>query len=418
MSKQILWNQKFWIVASLMSISLLAVAQKPSALQPTANGDLFASQLIAAPISNKDSVVEREPVSLSWGLDSVQELSASQAPHVSESREYWLEAASVDFRDGISITTTQPGALVRISPLPGDGLEPAPAIDPIDLVLVNEAGRVFSGGSGMDLLVSPERLEAAGQSPFSSGTSAFRIGAETGEGALLLYGDNMDHGKGGSYLIHVREQNSDWALRLRTGADSYFPNQWLTVYVQMVSAKGTLPPAAVHGIVVSPSGRRFPLRFHGEMGRLRLGEFKDEGPGLWRVEVSAKVEADGLQINRGAQTAFAYALPTARVTGALQLSQDKSGIRANLGLEVASSGRYELRGVLYGSDPSGIMKPMAMAHSADWLPAGKASLTLTFDGSLSEASTLAAPYEIRDLRLIHQDRFALLHRQTTALRFE
>ena len=112
------------------------------------------------------------------------------------------------------------------------------------------------------------------------------------------------------------------------------------------------------------------------------------------------------------------AAPTARLTGAVQTEVDSRALRADLGVQVGTPGRYEVRAVLMGTNREGQLEAVAVGHSANWLEAGNGNLSLSFDAALLKERGLTAPYEINDLRLIHQDRMSLLHRQAQALRFQ
>ncbi len=90
-------------------------------------------------------------------------------------------------------------------------------------------------------------------------------------------------------------------------------------------------------------------------------------------------------------------------------------MRVALGVEVAAPGRYDVRGVVYGRDATGQARPLALAQSAAWLDAGRGELALDVDAGLIAKSGLAAPFELRDVRLMDQGRMGLLQRQEVAL---
>ena len=88
-----------------------------------------------------------------------------------------------------------------------------------------------------------------------------------------------------------------------------------------------------------------------------------------------------------------------------------------LPVEAASSGRFEVRGVLYGTAGDGSLLPFAIAHAARWLDPGQADITLKFGADVMP-SGLSAPYELRDLSLNDQARMGQLETRARAVRFE
>ena len=86
------------------------------------------------------------------------------------------------------------------------------------------------------------------------------------------------------------------------------------------------------------------------------------------------------------------------------------------GVQAASASRYQLAATLFGTNKQGALVPAAVAHSAAWLDSGEASINLRFDAASLKESGLAAPYELRDLRLTNQADMSLLERRERAAR--
>ncbi|HOV58915.1 MAG TPA: DUF4785 family protein, partial [Rhodanobacteraceae bacterium] len=118
-----------------------------------------------------------------------------------------------------------------------------------------------------------------------------------------------------------------------------------------------------------------------------------------------------------AKTAFAVAQPTARFDGALQ-REDGAALALRIGVEVAAASRYQVSGVVYGSAADGSLQPLAMAQSAAWLEPGQASVRLQVDDASLRAGGLAAPFELRDLRLTNQADLSLIERRALGARLE
>lgn len=398
------------VLAAVGLLAAAATAQSVSFL-PATDGDLSATTL-AAPLGHKAAVVPRDAVAVSFALEADKTLDLVDHPFVATSKEYWIDVSAADLAAGVSVFTHGPGALVRINPAPGETI--ATTLDPRTFVLVDPAKRLRGDGTGMELIATAEQLKAAG-TPFAEGTVAFRLRADLGAGTFALKAADLGAGR---YVMHVLDHASPLALTVSTERSSYLHGQTLVVRVGLAGAKGGTP----EGFVASPAGRSWPLTFErGRDGafeaRLVLDAAERPAPGLWEAHVALQGQADGLALRRYGKVAFAVAMPSARLDGSAALT-DGGASSVRLGLEMAAAGRYEVRGMLFGSDAQGQLLPIAVGHSAAWLEAGHASLELGFDQTLIEASGLGAPFEVRDLRLVDQGTMGLLHRQGRGLRIE
>ncbi len=393
------------LLAAALAVSASARNVEVLAAGP---GDLAAADLVAAP-GAKALELPREPVALSWALPADKVIDSAE-PFTARSREYFVEVSAAELERGVAVLADAPGALVRLNPAPGEkALSP---IDPHALVLTDPAGKAFAAGTGMELVATADQLKAAG-APFVEGTAAFRIAAGLGAGTFELEASGLG---GGRYVMHVLDAGSDVTLGLRTGASDYLHGQQLVVETELAGAK----LAAVDGFVTSPAGRTWPVAFRAAgkgayRAALELDALEAPAPGLWEVHVRGHGETAAGPVLRSARTAFNVAVPTARFDGAAALAAGDP-LNLRLGVETANPGRYEVRGVLYGTADGGEREPIAAAHSAAYLAAGHGTLELAFDQALVDASGLRAPFEIRDLRLIDQGAMGLLHRQERGLR--
>ena len=403
-------------LALFLLIALVAPAiGNAQQLLPGGASDLSPDTLTAAP-RLKGVEVPREAVSLSWPLAEGTALEQS-APFVSRSREYFVDATAAELVRGVPVFTTAPGALVRVHPAGRTGIDEELAILPEALELIDARGTSWIDGGGMDLMVGPDQLKAAG-APFAESTSAFRIREDLGAGAFTLRAAGLATGSD-RYAVHVFDRGSPVSLSLTTGASDYLHGQTLTVEARLADGSHDLPVRRIDGFVTSPGGRAWPLTFRaaGSSNRYRASLTLDArevpAPGLWQVHVSADGHTGGQAVLRAGRTAFACAVASARFTGAVEVGADGLGFR--LGVDAASAGRYEARGVLYATAKGGTLRPTAVAHAAAWLEAGSGSLELAFDPQLLAGGELSAPFELRDLRLVDQVSMGLLHRQERAL---
>jgi hypothetical protein len=399
------------VLLATVLLTTVASAQNRIALAPLAGGDLAASEL-QAPLGLKAAVLPTEPASMSWGLDPQKALDLNPAPFVARSREYFLDLSAAELRHGIDLPTDGAGALVRLNPAPGSkGSAP---IDPLRVSIITADKRTFAQGTGFDQMASANQLKAAG-SPFVEGTTAFRLNSEVGAGTHRLRVEGLHDG--GRYVVHVFDQNSPVELVLSTNRGTYLSGQNLVVKARLA---GGLPAHKVEGFVTSPAGRAWPLTFEPAgkglfRATLLLDGLETPTPGLWEAHVSATGGKGRAQTLRQSRTAFDVAVASARLNGEVALVSGIEALAIRLGVESAALGRYEIRGVLFGTTGDGQMLPAAVAHSADTLHSGHGSLVLSFDTAAAQAAGLGAPYEVRDLRLMDQGTMGLLHQQRVGL---
>jgi hypothetical protein len=252
--------------------------------------------------------------------------------------------------------------------------------------------------------------------PFAPGTSAFRLRASLGAGQFKLRADNL--GDSERFLVNVVEPDSPVSLTMQAGAAAYLHGQQLSLTSSLRSSDGSAAALSrLEGYVMSPAGRRFPLTFkNGAGGRmtaqLALDADEELAPGLWEVHAHAHGKAKQGDVMRSLRLAFPVAMPTAKLDRKLALAEHAGGIQVNFGVEAAQAGRYEVRGVLYGT-VQGALKPVGVAHAAQWLEPGSGTIALTFAPELRAAAT--GPYEIRELFLLDQGRMGVLQRQQRAV---
>ncbi len=410
---------------SLLTLALVAVgAQAETArLLPVADGDLVAPSLGAV---SKAGVavapglpgVSREAVTFTFPVGADTALAAAPAPYETRSREYFVEVSAAELRAGATIYTTAPNALVRINPAASEQLRGGAAelaVDPSSLVIRTAAGDQLRAADATRQLVDAEQMKATGV-PFAAGTTAFRLSPSVGIGALTVAAPDLR--SDATYAIHVFDVESDAVLSLRAAAMDFFHGQDLRIHAHFEDAAGRFATDQAQGFVTSPSGDAWPVRWtageHGLMSAsLPLDAVQGAGQGLWELHMAAAGERDGLTVMRNATTAFAVHVPTAALNGDVRVLRQQ-GLAIELGVSVAEAGRYEVRGMIFGTDASGALVPFAAAHSANWLNED-GHLTLGVEADLLRQAGVHAPFEVRDLRLMDQGRMGVLHRQARGL---
>lgn len=408
-------NVSTFSAAAALAAAVLVVpaSAQQATLLPLADGDFAAGELLA-PLGLKATSVPTEAVAMSWALPAHKAIDLTPQPFVATSKEYWVDVTAQELKAGVPLFAQAPGALVRLNPAAGE--KALAAIDPSALTIIDPAKRAFTDGQAMELVATAAQLKAAG-SPFVEGTVAFRLRSDLGAGSFTLKAADLSQGR---YVMHVLDQHSPVSLSLKTQRSDYLHGDPLIVETALQGDGLKLATTAVEGFVVSPAGRSWPLQLSpvagGHQASLPLDALEAPAPGLWEAHVAVQGKADGQPLRRYSKVAFNVAVPSASLNGrAERVASENGALAIRLGVDTAAAGRYEVRGVLFGSNADGAMLPLAVGHSADWLQAGAQGLVLSFDAELVKASGLDAPFEVRDLRLVDQGTLGTLHRQARGL---
>ncbi len=390
--------------ALLMALTLAStgLVAQPLSLQPAQAGDLVATSTIAAPrsVQANDS---RDAVEYFQALEPGSVLDNQHRP-AGESRDYWQRLDGSRLRDGYALALTAPGAVVMVSP----GTRAA-ALQR-EQIRILHGDQVLTADQATDTLVNADDLRATGMSPIE-GSVGFRLrdGLENDATLRIAEAD-------GEYVLHVFEPRSAYALSLGLATDIIHAGG--TIDAQLAVSGGARIDTAT-ALLVAPDGSHHDLAVsttrQGASIRVRAPAAISAQPGLWEVRGSVAAGHRDLAFQRDIRLAFAVAAPTARLDGQVA-SHNRRGDGAlvlDFGVEVASAGRYELRGVLYGHDERGRSVPVGMAHFANWLAQGAGKLELAFP--LEAMAKVSPPYALRDLRLGDQSAVAVIERRGQAL---
>ncbi len=404
-------NNTLKLLPSALALALVAFGANAAdriALLPAVQSDLVVTRL-AVEKSAVAADVERAPVDFAWAIDSNEKLAAS-TPFAAQSREFWTTLDQGELAKGYRFTTTAPGALVRISPAGGE--KAAVAVSGLSLRI---NGHDVGASSAIIASADAAQLKAAGAA-FSDGTLAFRLAHDLGAGEVEVIAKQAK----GRYLVQVFEPDSSLALNLQASTDHALAGGDLTLTATLANGDAQLTAKSLGGVVTSPDGKSYNVRFkRGSDGQYRakvaLPENAGNGMELWEAHTFAVGKVGGALVPRDAKTSFAVSRPTAKLGSQAQVDTT-AGVKVSLPVEAASSGRFEVRGVLYGTAKDGSLKPFAVGHAARWMEAGKADITLKFGSNLVPAG-IAAPFELRDVSLNDQSRLGQLETRSRALRF-
>ncbi|MCX7557023.1 DUF4785 family protein [Xanthomonadaceae bacterium JHOS43] len=406
-------NLIFVALSGILFSPALLAAESLTQLLPAGDGDLVATR-VTMEKSALPADIERAPVDFAWALDPSQPLSR-EAPYVADSREFWTTLDARQLQKGYRFQTTAPGALVRLSP--SDGSKRANLqLSDLDLRV---DGKRLDPSRDIRVAVDAAQMKAAGVD-FGEGTLVFRLAPDVGKGQMELAAKSAR----GDYLLHVYEPESPVSLKLGADRDRALAGDTITLKATWDDNARGSRPSSIGGVLTSPKGHSIPVEFDRSMtgdyvAKVKLPADAGTGMALWEMHTFAVASDKSGAIPRDAKTSLSVSLPTARLSGGAEPVMSKSGnVKVTLPLEVGAAGRYELRGVLYGTAKDGSLQPFAIAHSARWLEPGKGEgITLDF-GDLASKSGLAAPYELRDLSLNDQARLGLLETRARALRIE
>ena len=391
---------------TLIAIALLAAPLCNAAtLLPAGAHDQVPARLQAAPQAKAlAAALDRKPVSVSHALDSAVALDAAPKPFVAQSREFWTDVSETELRAGVHITTTAPGALIRLSPQGGTSA----ALDPAG-VLLRVNGRA-ANANALGTVADAKALRSAGMA-VTDGTVALRLAAASGSGEMEIAAPHAQ----GRYLVHVFEPASAHVLSLTADRDTVLAGATIAFRAELA---GGAALRLASGLVSAPDGYSADLQFTRNADGSFSATFTpdaahSEGPQLWEAHAFTAAQSGTLSVLRDAKTAFAVSMPSARFGGDAAITRSAGALRVAFGIVAAgSAGRYQVNAVLYGTGADGTLHPAALAQSAAWLGNG-GTISLGFDAATFGG--LHAPFELHDLRLIDQATMSVIERRERGL---
>ncbi len=409
---------------SIVFLTAMALATAGSAATQTtlvrpAAGDLVPARLVS--VASLPQLVEpsRDPVQFSWAIPADRQIDLAPAPHTERSRGYTLRVTAGDLQRGVSIDTVTPGAVVRINPVRTASTDDLVVLDPSRLEIRRAGERPTAGA--IQTLATAEQLAQA-DVPFPEGSSAFRIDPSLGAGRFTLRAPDLKVPGEAPYVVAVVEPKSPVVLAITAAISAVQPESPFRVSIRMADGEAVLEDTRATAMLVAPDGSTRPVSLSpasdGLSATITIHRADSTAQGMWELHVSATSSVGDLTARRDGKTAFAVSLPTARFDGRARVDAADtahSGLRIILGVEAAASGRYEARGILYGTGQDGTLRPMAVGQSAAWLEPGNGQLELSFDPKIFASSPLHEPFEIRDLQLLDQGRMGVLQRQARGL---
>lgn len=406
------------ILAAAIALTLAGFAHAGEfELAPPSAQDTIPARL-SSQAAKAATTLESEPVQFAWRLDSAATLQPVAQPHLASSKEYWDRRNADELAAGVAIPTTSPGAIVRLSPV-GDGS--AKALEARQVIL-RKGGETYANGAGMQALADSQSLEK-GSAPFPAGSTVFRIDPALGAGRFELQVPMAS----GDAVVHVYEPDSPVHLDLKASRVGYQAGSEIRIDARLVDAGQARGIDEISGLITSPGGQVREISFvadkaGGYRASLPADFAAESGIGaLFEVQAFASATSAQGQLLRDARTAFSYSVPSARFTGAVRtvpVRMRDPVVYLEFDVEVAAASRYQIGGVLYGTDQSGAKVPVAMAQRAERLEPGVHGMTLLFGPDVLDGAKAGAPWEIRDLQLVNQADMGLQEQRIQALAFD
>ena len=384
-------------LASIGQLHATSLAHTP--LKPT------SEMLVKVPVPEYH--IEKQTIHFSQAIANTAKLTPDNHQYTSISDEFWFEVSGKQLNQGIDLNISQPEALIRLSAkkVTGEWLPDDHAIDPEYLQLIKDQHSIKKAFSSK---VTREQLAEANIFPNSS---AVKISKDVGICKFKLrVSKALDNNQ--KYLINVKEKGSPYQQTLTMAQQSFLPGQEISFNVTQNKHEQSVVKTRHKAFIKTTSGFKQPVSFTNKKDQLQI-KLPSALPEIKRGELyELHIETMGIDagatIKRNGKIAFAVAIPTARMTKDISANKQQ----ATIGLEVASEGRYEVSGIIYGQDKNNNFKPLMHSASAYYLEAGPHQVALKFDPEVFKDSLLTAPYELRSVRLTDQSRLSVLQRHT------
>ena len=315
------------------------------------------------------------------------------------SSSYLMEVTGAQLNKGVALNTTQSNVSLLISRKSG--------ASQLDTGLLQLRHANAPSVSLVDTRVTAEQL---------SQVDMFRdtVGLNTAKGAAfgaVMLTTEQSLGADDKYIVQVKEKNSPYNLSVSIPTQSYTANDKVIARGAMLKGSDALNIDKATAQLVAPNGQvsEVSVKVNGDELVFSASEQADIiSPinGLYELRVQSVASDNDLRIPRHAKVAFALSRDTAKLAGASIVEKD--GLSANVRLVAKEAGRYEVRGVLYGTDARGQLVPVMETHAAQSTNAGSDSIKLPFDASILAQANVKAPYELRDVRLYDQKQLGLV----------
>ena len=326
------------------------------------------------------------------------------------SNEYWFEVSGSDLKTGVSVDLSDPGALIRFSPV--GSVRAALDISKLAFFRNNQKlpFAIESMASGSEM---PEET-------LLGDSNIIQLSEVAGSGRLTLKSAQTLYAKD-RYLVYVKEVNSSKKLRMSAPRLHMLAGETFAFKAAVTDElfgedEAELEGVTYHSYLMSPTGKIIYTTMKMGVEDSWIVELPSKltsvAPGeLYELYIEAsRAEQNGM-LRRKGKLAAAIARPTASLENLRPVFTITRGVAATITLNVVHEGRYEARGTIYGTDDAGKLRSVMRSHSAYWLKPGLQDIDLMFDTDALLNSGLKAPYKLMSFQLLDQSQLAVLYSQ-------
>ena len=348
----------------------------------------------------------RETVSFITPLSGQYHAVSPTSEHTSVSDEYWRRVSGRELNQGIALSVSQSGSLIRLAPRVDNSsgvAVQADSITPADVQLELPGSKLQSRG----LIRSTVDSQALATAGLADNSSALLMSRTAPPG---LYRLKVKSGlrPDAQYLVNVKEKGSPYTLNLTTPTAVAVGSE-LNFSLTLNKASKPLNPTA---FIRHADGSETRLAVSSAKGiwQARRAEQSDEvAPGLSELHIQVESQVDGKPVIRSVKSAFKSYVNSARLGATVATTWYKELPKAvNFPLEVADEGRYQLGAILTGIGANGLEHQILKTEVAAWVTPDTPALALPLDPELLLSSGLKPPYRLRAIELKDQGQMARL----------
>ncbi|TPH15649.1 DUF4785 domain-containing protein [Litorilituus lipolyticus] len=392
------------LLSSSLHANSLAIGLKDNGFKQAKLSEIAVEDYDLVNVDLMSSSIERQSVHFSQAISSANKVAFKNQGYTDISDEYWFEVTGRELMAGVAVAISQPGALIRLS---GKSVKndmrnmQQHAIEP-EFVSLLKAGVTLK--SAFSQKVTAEQFATANIFPNSS---ALQLNKTLGAGKFTLKVEQLLE-EDQRYMVNVKEKNAEHKLHLTIDKQSYRAGQDILFNSKLLSRQGhallgtqkvsvKLPNGEVNALEVVKLDNQFKITLPQHVNDQNTGQ-------LYELLIVTEAQSQGVTVKRNGKVAFAVNRPTARLEGKVDHKADSVAFNVN----VASEGRYEISGIVYGTNQQGDAVPFMLSRSAYYLPVGIHQRKLAFDQTIIDNSGLQAPYTVKSVQLMDQSRLALL----------
>jgi len=410
---KILWLLNAVLVSFSMSSTVLAKTPFDATSKNNAEPELLRPFLHER-VANSWQNTTKQRIAVSLPIHDYMQVFEDAPKAEFESREYWFKVSGYELQKGVTLKTTAPGAVIRVSG--ADGMGKAQVLSP-DSLFVSENSKTEKTVRMASAKV--QQSQGVDDPILSEGTLAFKLDKSSAIGSLKLRGDVSMNARA-DYLVHVFEPESQIVYKAGVQSPTILSGSSLSASGVLQNANAMVAGSHATATLIAPDGRRMALNTFHSKGANKIEESiaypVAQVPGLWEIEWRVLAHVDGLEVERHMRTAFAYGINSAQMNGQMRV-QNKSRdaiVRIQVPVQVSQAGRFEVRATAaqkIGDD----YYPVQFLSTAQWLKPGKQVISLELNKNLLRAHGVTGAIAIQGIQLMDQTQMLSLQERSEVL---